>query len=802
MIKKIFKSSYLLLVLLFIYVPISILIFYSFNNERSLTHFNGNFSLTWYEKFFQDRLFVESIISSLLVAVISTIVSVIIGTLAAIGISKAKKITQSLTLNISNIPLINADVVTAVSLMMLFMALGFNFGLFSLILGHISFNIPYAIITVLPRLKRVHPSIIEASLDLGASPRYTLRKVILPLIWPAIVAASVISFAMSFDDFIISYFTGGNVTNVATYIYTLKRLTPVVNAFGTILISIVAILVLSWNCYTIVSKQIKSRNHKILTEKYRDKIIINSERKLLQLYLQLNNLNLVKNLNILKLKRKIFHLEIKVDKEKLWIKSKKAQIIRRDKRQERISEKRREKYYWLVCWPWRAIIIMTLSFTSLGALTFVYVQNNLYDFKLGIWGEYINSSVVKKFETAYNIKMKVETYDKNEVLYNKMFTTDYDVIVPSDYMASRLIVEDKVEKLDWSRLMPIDNAQVSSGNSCSDLDGTKPADNLWTYLDCGIKKVISVPGYKTEKGLLSDYAVPYFWGDLTILLNFEKPETKNWLIKKGVEILTTNDEKKEEYLNPTTVSWELIWQAAREGKNVFALSDFRSLYGLAFQRINQTVNPERKEDVEFATKLLKELIVNYKNNVTLQSDEIVNSLSAPYDPNSSRLFDIAVMYNGDAVASFYDKNQNIRDRNFKSVRPRKAIPKIDTTTGISNMDVLTPQGTNVWADVAMITKHSTNKDLAYKFLQFVLQDKVQTELSLEFGYNMSLFKATQDIINDEYKTVDSIYLPVANFINGKWVTDIQIADAGFQNKFIKDITDSYTRIISAGLGGY
>lgn len=180
MIKKFFKSSYLLLVLLFIYIPIAILIFFSFNNETSLSVFNGNFSTNWYRNFFDNDGFVESIISSLLVAIISTIVSVVIGTLAAIGISKAKRVTQTMTLNITNIPLINADVVTAVSLMMLFLALSFKFGLLTLILAHISFNIPYVIITVLPGLRRVPSSVIEASLDLGASPRYTLRKVILP----------------------------------------------------------------------------------------------------------------------------------------------------------------------------------------------------------------------------------------------------------------------------------------------------------------------------------------------------------------------------------------------------------------------------------------------------------------------------------------------------------------------------------------------------------------------------------------------------------------------------------------------
>ena len=593
-IKKFLKSSYMLLVLLFIYVPIAILIIYSFNGARSLSHFNGEFSLKWYENFFKDRLFIESIISSLLVAIISTIISVIIGTLAAIGISKVKKVTQSFTLTITNIPLINADVVTAVSLMMLFLALGFKFGLFSLILAHISFNIPYVIITILPKLKKVHSSLIEASLDLGASPFYTLRKIVLPLIYPAIIAATVISFAMSFDDFIISYFTGGSVMNVATYIYTLKRLSPVVNAFGAILIAIVSFCILSWNFYTIVYNQIKLRNQSILKEKYRAKEIVRYERKLLNLYLLLNNLQTWKTKNMDQIKTKIFHLEIKIEKEKLWIKSKKAQILRNARRREKNSEKRREKYYWIVHWPWRVITIFSLAVTSLGLLTFAYIKNNLYDFKIGIWDQYISNDVIKRFESENNIRIKIETYDKNEILYNKMLTTQYDLIVPSDYMAAKFVEENKVSKIDWQRLKSLNN--TSNKNNIFNQDKN---DTLWDYLDDGMKKVIT--SYEIDvvnNKNLSDYAVPYFWGDLVLLFNFEKPEMKKWIKDQGVKFLVEDDENKNYIIDNESVSWEIIWNASNAKKKVYALNDFRSLYGIAFQRINQTVNPRDKDDIQ------------------------------------------------------------------------------------------------------------------------------------------------------------------------------------------------------------
>lgn len=786
MIKKFLKSSYLLLVLLFIYIPISILIFYSFNDERSLTHFNGNFSLIWYEKFFQDRLFIESIISSLFVAVVSTVISLVIGTLAAIGISKSKRVTQSWTLNISNIPLINADVVTAVSLMMLFIALSFTFGIFTLIMAHISFNIPYVIITILPRLRRIHPTIIEASLDLGASPSYTLRKVILPLITPAIVIAGVISFAMSFDDFIISYFTGGNVTNVATHIYTLKRLTPVVNAFGTILISIVALIVFSSNFFITARIHLKARNQKILLEKYRAKTIITSEKRLLGLYLTINTLTTNTPLYE-KISKRIIFLENKIYKEKLWIKNKKAQIINRDKKAEQVSARRREKYHWLVRWPWRAIAIFGLSFASLGSLGFIYFKNNLYDLRLGIWGQYISNEVISNFEKQYQVKIKVENYDKNEILYNKMYTTNYDIIVPSDYMATKLITENRVEKLDWKQLMPLKNEKNPNQNLCPDLNQTKPENSLWSYLDCAVKKTISAQDYQTPQGALNDYAVPYFWGDLTILANFEKPETKTWLLKNGVKMMTTDT--GEEFIDPKTVSWELLWIAAEDGKNILALNDIRSLYGIAFQLINQTSNPRDLPDVLKATRLLENLIVKYKKQVLLQSDEIVNSMAQPYNSNHSNLFDFAVVYNGDAIAAFYDKDNNIKDRKFKAVRPRK----------ITNEKA---EGTNIWNDVAMIVKNSAKKDLAYKFLRFVLQDNIQYDLVTEFGYNTPMFAVTEEIIKDEeYEKLIDIFLPAANYIDNKWVTKLEPSDTGFSSDFISDITDQYSRKISARLGG-
>lgn len=283
-----FKSSYMALIMLFIYIPIVILIIFSFNNGESMSIFNG-FSDRWYKQLFNEQYFLQSIIISIFTAVIVTFFSVIIGTLSAIGLSRLRKITQKMTLSIINIPLINADIITAASLMMLFISLGINFGILTLIFSHISFDIPYVIITILPQLKKIDSKLIEASFDLGAKPSQTLLKIILPILKPSIISAAAIAFAMSFDDFIISYFTSGDDINVATFIYTMKRIKPFINSFGTICITIIIIIIIGWNGWNIYKINYKKFCQEITKEVYKNKNIIEYENKIFFLYYKLNN---------------------------------------------------------------------------------------------------------------------------------------------------------------------------------------------------------------------------------------------------------------------------------------------------------------------------------------------------------------------------------------------------------------------------------------------------------------------------------------------------------------------------------
>ena len=242
---KVFSSAYLILILLFIYLPIGYLVLFSFNEGKSMTNFSG-FSLKWYESMFQNRTMIESITTTLIVAVIATVVSTVVGTVAAIGLSKAKRIIRSIVMEVNNLPVMNPDIVTAIGLMLLFISVKFQLGMVTLILSHISFCIPYVILTVMPKLRQLDDNVAEAALDLGATPFKALTKVIIPQILPAIISGALIAFSMSLDDFVVSYFnTGAGINTISMYVYSMKRYNLSVNAMSTlIVVTVTLVLVL------------------------------------------------------------------------------------------------------------------------------------------------------------------------------------------------------------------------------------------------------------------------------------------------------------------------------------------------------------------------------------------------------------------------------------------------------------------------------------------------------------------------------------------------------------------------------
>ena len=242
-----FTSGYLVLVLLFIYLPILYVMVFSFNDSKSMTSFEG-FSTRWYESLFQNREMLASIQTTFVVAVVATVVSTAMGTIAAIGLSKARRIVRSIVLEINNLPLLNPDIVTAISLMLLFLSLKIRRSIVTLTLAHITFCIPYVILSVLPKLRQLDDNVAEAALDLGATPWKALTKVIIPQIAPAIFSGALIAFSMSFDDFVISFFTSGvDVQNISMYVYSMKRFNPSVNALSSLIVVMVTLILILAN---------------------------------------------------------------------------------------------------------------------------------------------------------------------------------------------------------------------------------------------------------------------------------------------------------------------------------------------------------------------------------------------------------------------------------------------------------------------------------------------------------------------------------------------------------------------------
>ena len=266
--KKILPRIYIGLMLLFFYLPIIYVVIFSFNESKSLTNFTG-FSMKWYDQMFNNRIMMESIYYTVLIAILATIVSTIIGTIAAIGLSKSKKIVREVVIQINNLPMLNPEIVTAIGLMLLFVSFNIERGFTTLLLAHIAFCTPYVILSIMPKLRRLDPNIAEAALDLGATPTQALYKVIIPQIIPGIMSGAIIAFTMSFDDFIISYFTTGpGINTIATYVYTaIKRINPSVNALSSIIVLVITIVLLIVNITPILAeRRRKKKNEKIISD--------------------------------------------------------------------------------------------------------------------------------------------------------------------------------------------------------------------------------------------------------------------------------------------------------------------------------------------------------------------------------------------------------------------------------------------------------------------------------------------------------------------------------------------------------
>ncbi len=251
------KKFYLSIIFLFLYAPIFVLMIFSFNESKSRANFTG-FTFDWYISLFSNRNVINALYVTLAVAILSSLIATIIGTIAALSINNYNKFYKKVIMSVTNIPIVNPDIVTGASLMILFI-FAFNItgigrlGFTTLLLAHITFNIPFVILSVLPRLNQIDNNLFEAAQDLGATPTTAFFKVLLPEIMPGVITGFLLAFTMSVDDFVISFFTSGQgINNLSTLIYSMskKGINPEINALSTLMFIVVLIMLYIINIRT------------------------------------------------------------------------------------------------------------------------------------------------------------------------------------------------------------------------------------------------------------------------------------------------------------------------------------------------------------------------------------------------------------------------------------------------------------------------------------------------------------------------------------------------------------------------
>ncbi len=252
---KILSRIYVALIIFFLYAPVLVMIAFSFNESSSVWVFTG-FSLKWYTGLASDTTMLTALLHTIIIAVLSAIISTVLGTAAAVGImALRKKITAKLVMSVTQIPMMNADIVTGISLMLLFIFIGRLIGLdeslgfFTVLTAHITFNLPYVILSVMPKLKQTDPHLQEAALDLGCTPFKAFFKVVLPSISAGIATGFIMAFTLSLDDFVISYFTCGHYQTLPIIIYnmTKKSVTPDTYALSTLIFIVIFTLLILYN---------------------------------------------------------------------------------------------------------------------------------------------------------------------------------------------------------------------------------------------------------------------------------------------------------------------------------------------------------------------------------------------------------------------------------------------------------------------------------------------------------------------------------------------------------------------------
>ena len=388
------KTNRLLTVLMFIflYAPMAVLILASFNTGKDITRFEG-FTFQQYARLFRDDTLLALLGNSILVAVLSSLIATVFGTVAAVGIHNLKPRMRKVVMSLTNIPMTNPDIVTGVSLSLLFIFVGStmlgskqSLNFWTLLVAHITFSLPYIILNVMPKLKQMDTSLTDAAMDLGCTPMQSFFKVTLPEIMPGIIAGGIMAFTMSLDDFVISYFVTGPdfvTLPVEIYSYTKKPIQPKIYAMFTLLFGLIFVLMLTMNL-----------------------------------------------------------LQINADKKK------KQQRVRMDSRGMKLF-KRAVAFVLVPVLVIGGGVLIILARQDTITLNVQNWGQNIAD------GSDDTMDIIAEFERRYpNIKVNYSTYDSNEVLYTKlnMGGTPVDVIIPSDYMIARMIGEDMLLELDFENI--------------------------------------------------------------------------------------------------------------------------------------------------------------------------------------------------------------------------------------------------------------------------------------------------------------------------------------------------------------
>ncbi|MBE6576754.1 MAG: extracellular solute-binding protein [Ruminococcaceae bacterium] len=424
---KKFSNFYIGLILFFLFAPIAVMIFFSFNAGKSTSVFTG-FSLDWYIELFKNSEILNALKNSLILAITAAAIATVIGTAAAFGIHhmKSKHLRQSL-MTVTNVPLMNPEIITGISMMFLFVFVGGLLGLstklnfWTMLIAHVTFCLPYVILNVLPKFKQMNKALPEAALDLGCTPIQSFFKVQLPAILPGVITGLTMSFTLSFDDFVISYFTSGTdfqTLPILIYSMTKKSVKPTIYALSSIIFIIILVMLL-------ITNREKSSYERLEAKKAR------AEKKRKEAIAKAN-------------KRK---------KQKL---STEVPVFEASSGNKKFSSYSL-KIVALVC----AVVLIISTCVMIGAYTKNTVTLNVYN-----WGEYISDGsdgsldVNKEFEKycrqnlGKRVKVNYVTYTSNEDLYAKLSSNavSYDVIIPSDYMIARLASEGLLQELNFDNI--------------------------------------------------------------------------------------------------------------------------------------------------------------------------------------------------------------------------------------------------------------------------------------------------------------------------------------------------------------